>query len=183
MGMSMQKGGGRATLSEINVTPMVDVMLVDSDNTAADKLIALLIDIVSKNGNLLLNVGPKPDGSISEIQLDRLHKLGEWLATNGEGIFDTRPWVRASPLGAKGPEVRFTHKGDSLYAFYLERPEGPQVTVPGVIAAEGTSVRVLGAGTETKWAQQGGDVVVETGRAPGPYAMGLRITPVPRVQA
>jgi alpha-L-fucosidase len=56
---------------------------------AADKLIALLVDIVSKNGNLLLNVGPRPDGSIPEIQANRLNKLGAWLAVNGEGIFDS----------------------------------------------------------------------------------------------
>jgi len=147
---------------------------------AADKLIALLVDIVSKNGNLLLNVGPKPDGSISEIQLDRLHKLGDWLAVNGEGIFDTHPWVRASPPAASGPQVRFTHKGDSLYAFFLERPEAPRVTLPGVVASEGTAVRVLGAGADTKWEQQGRDVLVNIGQAPGPYAMGLRITPAPR---
>ena len=46
---------------------------------ASDKLVALLVDIVSKNGNLLLNIGPRSDGSISEIQLDRLHALGRWL--------------------------------------------------------------------------------------------------------
>jgi alpha-L-fucosidase len=147
---------------------------------APDKLIALLIDIVSKNGNLLLNIGPKPDGSISEIQLDRLHKLGEWLAVNGEGIFDTRPWVRAAPAAANGPEVRFTQKGNSLYAFFLEAPKEPQVTIPGVIAAEGTTVRVLGMGADNKFEQRGSDLVVNAGNAPGPYAMGLRITPAPR---
>ena len=52
---------------------------------ASGKLIELLIDIVSKNGNLLLNIGPKPDGSISEIQKDRLKVLGSWLDVNGEG--------------------------------------------------------------------------------------------------
>jgi len=147
---------------------------------APDKLIALLIDIVSKNGNLLLNIGPKPDGSISEIQLDRLHKLGDWLAVNGEGVFDTRPWVRASPAGSNGPEVRFTSKGNSLYAFFLEAPKGEQVTIPGVIAAEGTTVRVVGAAADSKFEQRGSDMVVSVGNVPGPYAMGLRITPVPR---
>src|SRR5207247_3091526 len=50
---------------------------------ASDKLVALLVDIVSKNGNLLLNIGPRPHGSISEIQLDRLHALGRWLGAAG----------------------------------------------------------------------------------------------------
>ncbi len=148
---------------------------------APDKLVALLIDIVSKNGNLLLNIGPKPDGSISEIQLDRLHKLGDWLAVNGEGIFDTRPWVRASPAGSKGPDVRFTAKGNSLYAFVLEAPKEPQVTIPGVVAAQGTAVRVLGTNADSKFEQRGSDLVITVGSAPGPYAMALRITPSPLV--
>jgi alpha-L-fucosidase len=46
--------------------------------------------------DLLLNVGPKSDGTISDIQLDRLHKLAAWLEINGEAIFDSRPWVRPS---------------------------------------------------------------------------------------
>jgi alpha-L-fucosidase len=76
--------------------------------------------------------------------------------------------------------VRFTQKGDSLYAFFLERPEAPRVTLPGAVASEGTAVRVLGAAADTKWEQQGRDVLVNIGQAPGPYAMGLRITPAPR---
>ncbi len=146
---------------------------------APDKLIALLIDIVSKNGNLLLNVGPKADGSISEIQLDRLHKLGDWLATNGEGVFGTRPWVRASAGAA--PEVRFTRRGDSLYAFFLDPPKTAQVTIPGVAAAQGTRIRVLGASADCRWEQKGKDVALDLGQSPrGPYALGLRITPAPR---
>jgi alpha-L-fucosidase len=149
---------------------------------AADKLVALLVDIVSKNGNLLLNVGPKPDGSISDIQMDRLHRLGEWLGVNGEGIFDTRPWVRAS--GGSGPEVRFTQKGNDLYAFFLDRPQGAQVTVPGVTAANGTSVRVLGAGADAKWKQKGSGVVIDLAPfKPGPLALGIRFKPAPKPAA
>ena len=150
---------------------------------APDKLIALLIDIVSKNGNLLLNIGPKPDGSISEIQLDRLHKLGEWLAVNGEGIFDSSPWVRASPGTKNGPEVRFTSKGDALYAFFLAPPQGQEVTIPGIAAREGTVVRVLGTSSDSAWKQQGADLAVKLSATPGPYALGLRIAPAPMPQA
>jgi len=147
---------------------------------APDKLIALLVDIVSKNGNLLLNIGPKPDGSISAIQLDRLEKLGDWLAVNGEGIFDTRPWVRASPPKGSGPEVRFTHKGDSLYAFFLDHPKGSSATIPGVQAAANTKVHVLGAKTPSTWKQNGQDLTIDISQAaPGPYALGLKLTPAP----
>jgi alpha-L-fucosidase len=147
---------------------------------APEKLIALLIDIVSKNGNLLLNVGPKVDGSISDIQLDRLRKLGDWLAVNGEGIFDTRPWVRASPSARSGPEVRFTQKGESVYAFVLE-PAGRRATIPGITAQANTRVRALGADRDSPWEQRGSGLVVDLAAVPSrPYALGLRITPAPR---
>ena len=54
------------------------------------------MDIVSKNGNLLLDVGPEANGTIPAIQLDRLEKLGAWLKQNGEAIYGTHPWTRAN---------------------------------------------------------------------------------------
>ena len=55
------------------------------------ELVRMFVDIVSKNGNLLLNVGPMADGTIPEIQLSRLRALEAWLKVNGEAIFNTRP--------------------------------------------------------------------------------------------
>jgi alpha-L-fucosidase len=148
---------------------------------APGKLIALLIDIVSKNGNLLLNIGPKPDGSISDIQLDRLSRLGDWLAVNGEGIFDTRPWVRASGPAGSSPEIRFTRTDDALYVFFLERPPTPKVTIPAMTASQGSTVRVLGANSASTWQQQGADLVVDIAQAPAsPYALSVRIAPAPQ---
>ena len=70
-------------------------------------LIRLLVDVVSKNGNLLINVGPRADGSIPELQATALEELGEWLAVHGSALRGTRPWfhqaVRVPP-----PGVRFT---------------------------------------------------------------------------
>ena len=147
---------------------------------APDKLIALLVDIVSKNGNLLLNIGPRSDGSISEIQLDRLHKLGDWLAVNGEGIFDTKPWVKASASDPGAPDVRFTHKANNVYAFLLERPTGASFIIPGVLAAENTHIRILGADADSEWKQKGRDLEVTARSFPsGAYALGVRITPEP----
>ncbi len=147
---------------------------------APDKLIALLIDIVSKNGNLLLNIGPRADGSISEIQLDRLNKLGEWLAVNGEGLFDSEPWVKASPSDPSAPQVRFTRKGDSVYAYLLDRPASSSFTIPGVIAVEQSRIRILGAKEDCQWAQKGRDLELAA-KSPltGNYAVGVRITPEP----
>jgi alpha-L-fucosidase len=147
---------------------------------APDKLVALLIDIVSKNGNLLLNIGPRADGSISEIQQDRLKKLGAWLAVNGEGIFESRPWVRASASDANAPQVRFTRKGSSVYAYLLEPPGSRTFIIPGVIAEPGSKIRVLGAGEDCEWKQEGRDVQVTSPVAiGGEYAAGVRITPEP----
>ncbi len=62
------------------------------ENKTSNELIDLLIDIVSKNGNLLLNIGPKADGTITNEQTNVLLAMGKWLAINGEGIYGTRPW-------------------------------------------------------------------------------------------
>ena len=101
---------------------------------APEKLIALLVDIVSKNGNLLLNIGPRPDGSISDIQLDRLQRLGEWLAINGEGLFESEPWTMPAAKTPEGAEIRFTRKKGSLYAFFLDRPKNSELVLPEVVA-------------------------------------------------
>ncbi len=147
---------------------------------APDKLVALLVDIVSKNGNLLLNIGPKPDGSISDIQMNRLQELGKWLQANGEGIFDTRPWARATAATTEGSDVRFTRKDDAVYVFYLKRPAGNELIVPAVYAKEGSQISVLGSQARTSYQQQGTDLKVKVeGEVPANYAMGLKISPAP----
>ena len=87
-----------------------------------ENLVRSFVDIVSKNGNLLLNVGPMADGAIPELQRERLLGLGRWLDVNGEAIFDTHPWITAESRTGDGIDVRFTQKGDSLYAILLDTP-------------------------------------------------------------
>ncbi|CAA9342705.1 MAG: GH29, partial [uncultured Gemmatimonadaceae bacterium] len=83
--------------------------------TSADSLVRILVDVVSKNGNLLLNVGPMADGTIPPPQRARLEAMGAWLATNGEAIYGTRPWVRAEAVAEGGGRVRFTRRGPTVY--------------------------------------------------------------------
>ena len=82
----------------------------DEHHLPIDALIHLFVDIVAKNGNLLLNIGPMADGTIPELQMRRLDGLGDWLATNGEAIFDTRPWHVADGATAEGIGVRYTQR-------------------------------------------------------------------------
>jgi alpha-L-fucosidase len=146
---------------------------------APDKLVALLVDIVSKNGNLLLDVGPRANGSISDIQLDRLNQLGAWLAVNGEGIFDSRPWVKASAT-ATGVDIRFTRKANSLYAFLLSRPAGNTLTIPGVRAAGNTEAEILGVSGKAMIKDRDGVLVVESRNTlPTTLAATVKLTPAP----
>ena len=97
---------------------------------SSEQLIQMLVDIVSKNGNLLIDVGPKADGTIPENQLKPLKDLGQWLKQNGEGIFDTHPWVKSSLILDDKTELRFTRKKDALYVYFLSVPKNRSITIP-----------------------------------------------------
>ena len=127
---------------------------------SAHDLIHLLVDIVSKNGNLLLNVGPMADGTIPEIQAERLRALGQWLETNGEAIYGTRPWERSDGKTAAGVDVRFTLKGETLYAILLAKPAGQEVTLESVPAPQGATVTLLGHDGPLKHRAEGGNLTV-----------------------
>src|SRR6201987_6202621 len=91
----------------------------EKETIASDELIYLLVDIVSKNGNLLLDVGPEADGTIPPVQMSRLEALGFWLRQNGEAIYATHPWKRATGQTAEGIPVRFTEKDSAVYVTLL----------------------------------------------------------------
>jgi alpha-L-fucosidase len=104
--------------------------------------VTMLVDIVSKNGNLLLNVVQRPDGSLDPEVETMLHELADWTAVNGEAIYGTRPWLvyGEGTVKAKGgmfkedfnytdKDIRFTTKGKTLYAIALGWPEEKKLLI------------------------------------------------------
>jgi alpha-L-fucosidase len=132
----------------------------EADLIAPDDLVRLLVDVVSKNGNLLLNVGPMSDGTVPQAQVDRLHALGGWLGVNGDAIFKTRPWTRATGTTGDGTEVRFTqsHDGTRTYAIVMGALPAGAVTLVDVGAA--ASVRLLGVPDPVEATPNGTDLQV-----------------------
>ena len=112
----------------------------EDDYAAARDLIQMLCDIVSKNGNLLLNVGPDGHGRIPDVQASRLREIGAWLRDNGDAIYGTRPWHTAAATTREGHNVRFTSKGDAVYAIVFDPPDAT-LTLPLVPAGDVTLVR------------------------------------------
>jgi len=148
------------------------------------------VDVVSKNGNLLLNVGPMADGTIPELQRERLLGLGKWLSVNGESIFGTRPWVTAEGRTVESRDrgepndVRFTQCGDSLYAVLIETPSVLEVELDGLLAEEGTTVTLLGQEEPFDWEQWDEALTVMLpAKLSGAPAYAFRITPRPKATA
>jgi alpha-L-fucosidase len=148
----------------------------EAQTIAPDKLIYLLVDIVSKNGNLLLDVGPEADGTIPPVQMERLKALGAWLAQNGEAIYGTHPWKRAEGKTGDGVDVRFTQKNSTLYATILGEPTGTAVTLASLKPPAGAKIHLLGYGEPLPWSQTGEDIKVTLpAQVPGKYAYVLAI--------
>ncbi|HCS48118.1 MAG TPA: hypothetical protein DIW61_07640 [Candidatus Aminicenantes bacterium] len=131
------------------------------DYKTVDSIVDDLVDIVSKNGCLLLNIGPRPDGTIPEEEENILLEVGRWLEVNGESIYGTRPWrvfgegpTRVSEgmftdtkrAAFTGEDIRFTVKGGTLYAIVLAWPENRKLVVRSLAkgAAVVGSVSLLG---------------------------------------
>ncbi|MFE7609486.1 alpha-L-fucosidase [Streptomyces celluloflavus] len=133
----------------------------------AVQLVRLLVDIVAKNGNLLLNIGPRPDGTIPGWQRERLLAIGAWLAVNGRAVYGSRPWHRAED-GA----VRYTVGEDGAFHIIpLSRPSGRLSLPADLPLRDGDRIRLLGhPGGPLDWRRtaDGCEITLPTGGPPGP---------------
>jgi len=146
------------------------------------QLVQLLVKIVSRGGNFLLNIGPSPEGDFDDTAYARLKEIGAWLKVNGEGIYNSRtiaPWSTSNGL------VYLTQSKDSanVYAFVLGDKNQKEVTLPTTITIErltvraGSRVSILGRKEKLKWKQEGKNLVIT---APpgitGEHAITLKIS-------
>ena len=124
------------------------------DIVTTTELVRSLCDIVSKNGNLLIGIGPDQNGVIPEEQARPLRGLGAWLATDGEAIHGTRPWAVAAAETTEGTPVRFTRKDETVYAILLGLPGRPTFGIRGVDLAGAEPVLI---GTDERLPVAAGD--------------------------
>ncbi len=116
----------------------------EAETIAPGELIALLVDIVSKNGNLLLDVGPEADGTIPPVQMERLKELGAWLKQNGKAIYDTEPWGHAEGKTVEGDDLRYTYQGH-INAIVLGTPKARTMTFEDFNWTSNVKVYLIGA--------------------------------------
>ena len=167
------------------------------DYKEVGEIVTDLVDIVSKNGALLLNIGPKPDGTIPEPEQAMLRRIGGWLKVNGEAIYGTRPWkvFGEGPTEVKegaftdtarqpftGGDIRFTTNGDTLYALALAWP-GERLTIKSLGTDAGLwdgkigEVRLPGHDAPLAWSQDANALVIQMPTTPpGEFAYAVKIT-------
>ncbi len=167
------------------------------DYKASGELIGDLVDVVSKNGALLLNIGPRADGTIPDEDAAILRAIGGWLAVNGEAIYETRPWETfgegPTPIAggaftdAQRPnftsrDFRFTTRENALYAICLGGPEGA-VTIESLDAKSSipaeriVSIRMLGSPEPLAWTQGTEGLTIQTPVSlPGDYPYTFKLT-------
>jgi alpha-L-fucosidase len=159
-------------------------------------VIHMLVDNVSKNGNLLLNVVQRPDGSLDPEVEQMLEQLAAWNAIHGEAIFGTRPWqvYGEGRVKAKGghfkedftyssQDIRFTTKGATLYTIALGWPAGQQLAIKSLAKPAGesgnviTAVSLLGHNGKVEWKQTADALLVTLPtEKPSEYTVALKIT-------
>jgi alpha-L-fucosidase len=161
-------------------------------------MIHLLVDVVSKNGNLLLNIPLPGHGRPDDDEFAFLDKFGAWMSVNSEAIYSTRPWKiygegptkgGGSLYGGRGPQfaagdIRFTTKGDSLYAIALAWPEDRKLIIPSLASdsrhysGEIARIGLLGSETKLVWSRGAEGLTVNLPETPPcDYAYVFKINP------
>jgi alpha-L-fucosidase len=142
----------------------------------------MLVDIVSKNGNLLINVVQTPEGDLEPDMLKILEEIGIWTSANGEGIYGSRPWKiygekpaeKVSKklgrfdenFGFTSKDIRFTTKGNTLYAYCLGKPE-EDIKIRSLAKSQKpatariVSVSLIGSNEKISWKQTSEALVIK----------------------
>jgi alpha-L-fucosidase len=128
-----------------------------------EEVVHSLVDIVSKNGNFLLDIGPRADGTIPEIMQTRLRETGQWLRTNGEAIYDTTYWSRMAELGE---DLRFTVRQNKAFYIHSLTAPGSKLTVEAPVPIRsGGKVTMLGYHRPLTWTVSNGSLVIDVPQA------------------
>ncbi|MFD7181729.1 alpha-L-fucosidase [Streptomyces sp. NPDC059904] len=131
----------------------------DDRYMSTEEVVHSLVDIVSKNGNFLLDIGPRADGTIPEIMQTRLRETGHWLKTNGEAVYDTTYWSRMAQLGE---DLRFTVRPNKAFYIHSLAEPGATLTVEAAVPVRpGDKVTMLGYDRPLNWRTTGGSFVVD----------------------
>ncbi len=126
-----------------------------TDYKSSSELIHLLVDVVSRGGNLNLDIGPTADGRVPVIMQERLLQIGAWLKAYGEAIYGTHPW-RTTSEG----KVHYTSKSNTVYAI-TEMWPGPELVLSAPRTTAATAVELLGGSAPLKWRQEGGKLHIQ----------------------
>jgi alpha-L-fucosidase len=130
------------------------------DIVSATELIRLFCDVVAKNGNLLIGIGPRPDGTIPEAQQAPLLGLGRWLGTNGEAVYGSRPWAIAESETVEGTPLRFTLSGSGVYCLVLGEPSSRRLVLRAIDGSRVARVRLVGTNDLLEWSDEDGALAV-----------------------
>ncbi|NUP17429.1 MAG: alpha-L-fucosidase [Streptomyces sp.] len=148
----------------------------DDAYMTTEEVVHSLVDIVSKNGNFLLDIGPRADGTIPEIMQTRLRETGRWLRTNGEAVYDTTYWSRMAQLGE---DLRFTvRQNEAFYIHSLARPAAKLIVEAPVPIRSGDKVTMLGHDRPLVWTVSDGSLVIdvpEAARGAGQYVWVFKV--------
>lgn len=129
------------------------------DYMNATTVIKTLVDMVSKNGNLLLDIGPRADGTLVEEEVQNLREAGIWIHAHEEALFNTTYWFIQSEIPG-GPDIRFTQTDDAFYILFLDRPtlSGGRVGVAApipIMPDDDVSLLAVAGGESLAWEVQG----------------------------